>query len=328
MERQKGGVAILRVLKERYGLWVSGDELSNNLGVSRCAVWKVVSSLRKNGYFIEARRNKGYRLYGVSDCLLPLEIKSGLETKIIGKERIVRFEETDSTNIRAFDLARKGAPEGTVVVAEGQTHGCGRRKRMWFSPWRKGIYVSIVLRPLIHPTQTPRISILAALAVAEALRKETGLCVTIKWPNDLLVNGRKIGGVLSEIAADSETVEFIIVGAGLNVNLTREEFPEDISCSATSVLMETGKVFHRIPLLVSYINHFDAFYTEMMVKGFERLRHLYIMETDIIGRRVRLQTHLGQSEGIVEDLDINGCLLVRDVNGQYQQLWAGDLTFV
>lgn len=328
MEGFNRGMVILRELKGRHGLWVSGEELSDLLGVSRCAVWKTVNTLRRQGYLIEARKNRGYRYLGVSDLLVPGEIRDGLKTKIIGRERIVRFEETDSTNVRALNLARKGAPEGTVVVTEGQTQGCGRRKRKWFSPRGKGIYVSLILRPSLHPLQVPRVSIIAVLAAAEALREETGLGVTIKWPNDLLMGSRKIGGILSKISADSERVEFIIVGTGINVNLTHEEFPEDISASATSVLMETGRMFSRTSLLVSYLNHFDALYTKMMSEGFAPLRLMFLRETEIIGRRVRLDTYNGESEGVVEDLDMNGCLIIRDVNGKYQQLWAGDLTFL
>ena len=209
---------LLVYLKEKRRTWISGELLSDELSVSRSAVWKHIRKLREEGYVIESSPKKGYLLRRDSDLLLPNEIRHGLNTKVFGKKDIEYFKEIDSTNTKAKDLAQGGAPEGTVVIAEKQTKGRGRRGRTWLSPEGDGIYATLILRPAMSPGEAPRITLMTAVAVAEALLSLIQIDIRIKWPNDILVNGRKLAGILTEITADMDAVNYIVVGLGLNVN--------------------------------------------------------------------------------------------------------------
>ena len=203
---------------------VSGAALSSALGVSRAAVWKHVEALRADGYRIEARRARGYTLTGNPDRLLPAEITQHLTTTRFGR-RLETFETIDSTNIRAGQLAREGAPEGTLVVAERQTHGRGRLGRSWVSPARVNLYASFVLRPQLAPADAPQLALAAAVAVARALAPLAPGRVAIKWPNDCLLDGRKVAGILTEMDAEVDRVRAVVLGIGVNLNATTRAFP-------------------------------------------------------------------------------------------------------
>jgi len=244
---------LLLYLKERKGDWVSGEALSNKIAVSRSAVWKHICKLREEGYVIESSPKKGYLLRKAPDLLFPNEIREGLDTKVFGKRDIVYFTETDSTNTRAKDLAARGAPEGTLVISERQTKGRGRKGRSWFSPSQGGIYTSLILRPSISPSEAPKITLLSAVVVAETLRSLTGLSAIIKWPNDILINGKKIAGILTEMSTEMDAIDYIVVGLGLNVNTP--DFPDDIREKATSIFrnrqtFSKGQIYPGIPKMV------------------------------------------------------------------------------
>ena len=207
---------LLLYLKEKRENWVSGELLSDELGVSRAAVWKHVRKLREEGYVIKSSPRKGYCFSKTSDLLLPNEIRDGLDTRTFGKRNIDYFMEIDSTNMRAKDLAAEGAPEGTVVIAEKQTKGRGRKGRSWHSPLGHGIYTSLILKPAMSPSGAPRITLMTAVAIAEALLSLVHLEVRIKWPNDIIVNGKKLAGILTEISTEMDAVNYIVVGVGIN----------------------------------------------------------------------------------------------------------------
>ena len=216
---------ILRVLRKSPDEHVSSEELCVLTKISRSAVWKHVEALRAEGYEIEASPHLGYRLIAIPDALIPAEVMWELGTKTIGKA-VLSYKKVDSTNDVAYNLAENGIAEGTVVLAEEQAKGKGRHGRKWVSPPKSGIYMSCVLRPEIAPNEIPVITLMAAVAVAKAVRKTTGLQAMIKWPNDILVSGRKICGILTEMKAEQDSVDFIILGIGLNVNASARSLPE------------------------------------------------------------------------------------------------------
>ena len=197
---------LLLYLKENQENWVSGELISNNLSVSRAAIWKQIRNLKEDGYIIESSPKKGYLLSKSSDPITAGEIRQGLSTRVFGKKNIIYLRETDSTNTRAKELAAQGAPEGTLVIAEKQTNGRGRRGRSWFSPPGGGIYFSLILRPVISPGETPRITLMTAVVLAETLISLMKLKLRIKWPNDILVNGKKLAAILTEISTEMDEV--------------------------------------------------------------------------------------------------------------------------
>jgi BirA family biotin operon repressor/biotin-[acetyl-CoA-carboxylase] ligase len=319
---------LLKNLKEARDTWVSGQFLSEGLSMTRSAVWKQIRTLKEEGYEIAASPRKGYRLCGVPDLLLMHEIRDGLKTKVFGQTQACYFRQTDSTNLRAREMAVQGAPEGTLVVAEQQTQGRGRRQRTWFSPPRQGIYASLILRPAIAPTEAPRMTLLAAVAVAETLLAQTPLKATIKWPNDILVRNRKIAGILTEISTGMDAVDYMVVGLGLNVNIPAGDFPEEIHEYATSILAETGVLFSRLLLLRSYLEHFEDYYEIFHTRGFDPVLQRWRALTDMLGCRVRVDMIGRQHVGEVADFDQDGSLILRDEGGRSIRIFSGDVTFL
>ncbi len=314
---------VLKYLKEQQGEWVSGETLSNRMAISRSAVWKQVSRLRQEGYVIRSSPNKGYALSDISELLLPAEIGEGLDTSIFGKQDIVYEGELDSTNHKAKDLAVLGAPEGTLVVAEKQTGGRGRRGRSWFSPSREGIYASLILRPKLPPNEAPKITLLTGVTVAEAFMAVTPLKPAIKWPNDILINGRKICGILTETSMEMDAIHHVVVGVGINVN-TRK-FPDELKEIATSVFLETGQVFDRVVLLREFLNCFEKNYEHFLSSGFgfidKRWRELAI----VLGREVTVHMIDTTCQGRAVELDGDGALIIQGKSGKRRRIYSGDI---
>lgn len=317
---------LLLHLKERRGKWVSGESLSNRIAVSRSAVWKHIRKLREEGYVIESSPKKGYLLEKTSDLLLPNEIREGLDTKVFGKTDIVYFRETDSTNTRAKDLAAGGVQEGTLVLSESQKKGRGRKGRKWFSPSQEGIYASLILRPTISPSEAPKITLLTAVVVAETLLSLTQLKVNIKWPNDILVNGKKVAGILTEISTKMDAIDFIVVGLGLNVNTP--SFPEDIRDRATSIFIETGIHLPRVRLIREYLKWYEEYYEIFKGIGFEPVMKRWRELTHIIGRRIIVEVIGKKYIGKVQDIDKHGLLILKDSKGRSHRISSGDVTFL
>ncbi|HEY4743575.1 MAG TPA: biotin--[acetyl-CoA-carboxylase] ligase, partial [Desulfuromonadaceae bacterium] len=217
---------ILRLFREQGG-FVSGGQLSRDLNVSRTAVWKHISGLREAGYVIEAVPSRGYRLVSAPDNLDSAEIEARLSTVLVGR-RLICLKETGSTNSDAFRQAEEGAPEGTVVMADAQSGGKGRRGRVWSSPGGVNLYCSVVLRPTVMPHEAPQLTFLSAVAVARTIERVTGLSPEIKWPNDVLMGGRKVAGLLNEMSAETDAINFVVLGVGVNLNMTLAQFPYDL----------------------------------------------------------------------------------------------------
>ena len=248
---------ILRLLRSADG-YISGQELCNRFGVSRTAVWKAINQLKEAGYEIEAQQNKGYRLMAAPDLMTEAEIKSLMHTDWVAKE-VLYFDTIDSTNIKALELAEKGYPSGTLVVADKQESGKGRRGRSWVSPSGTGIFMTLMIKPDINPNNASMLTLVAALAVAKAITSVTGEEALIKWPNDIVVNGKKVCGILTEMNAQFDYINHIVVGIGINVH--NESFPEEISQMASSLMIEAGgKRFHRAQIIAETMSYFEQYY--------------------------------------------------------------------
>ena len=248
---------ILRLLRSADG-YISGQELCNWFGVSRTAVWKAINQLKEAGHEIEAQQNKGYRLMAAPDLMTEAEIKSLMHTEWVAKE-VLYFDTIDSTNTKAQELAEKGYPSGTLVVADKQESGKGRRGRSWVSPSGTGIFMTLMIKPDINPNNASMLTLVAALAVAKAITSVTGEKALIKWPNDIVINGKKVCGILTEMNAQFDYINHIVVGIGINVH--NESFPEEISQMASSLMIEAGgKRFHRAQIIAETMSYFEQYY--------------------------------------------------------------------
>lgn len=317
---------LLSYLKENRGSWISGEMLSNEMNVSRAAIWKHIRKLKEEGYVIASSSKKGYLLSKDSDLLLPNEIREGLSTRVFGKRDILHLKEVDSTNTRAKDLAEGGAQEGTVVIAESQTAGRGRIGRSWFSSPGNGILATLILRPAMSPIGAPRMTLMTAVAVAEALLSLVNLEIKIKWPNDILVKRKKLAGILTEITTEMDAVNYIVVGLGLNVNTPLEEFPEELRNTATSIFIETGEKFSRIRLFRAYLERFEKYYDMFKKNEFSAIIRRWRQLSGIVGQKIMVDV-LGQSHmGEVVDIDDDGVLILKDEQGGLRRIFSGDVT--
>ena len=278
---------LLTVLRETDG-YVSGQALCEKFGVSRTAVWKAVNQLKEAGYEIESVQNKGYRLAVSPDTVSEEELKSIRKTEWVGQE-IFYFPVLDSTNTKAKQLAEEGYPSGTLVVAEQQDAGRGRRGREWASPRGVGIFMTLMLKPDILPNNASMLTLVAALAVAAAIRKCTGRPAGIKWPNDIVMNGKKVCGILTEMSAQIDYVNHVVVGIGINVH--NESFPEDIAQIATSLYLETGARYQRAELI------------EEIWEQFERYYAVFLQTQDLSGLVKEYEAHLVNMHQSVRVID-------------------------
>ncbi len=317
--------AVLTALKEKKGEWISGEGLSEGLGVSRTAVWKQVRHLLAEGYAIESSPKKGYRICTPADILSPAEVCPGLATQVLGRQDYIYCREIDSTNNRARLLASQGYPEGTVVVAEMQTAGRGRRGRDWYSPAQQGIYVSIILRPELPLKEISRVSLVTAVAVAQTLESELGLNPRIKWPNDVLVDNKKIAGILSEAVTDMDGVEYIVVGIGLNINNDIQAFPPDLRTAPTSARALNHRANSRVKILQGLLRHLEYYYQQLLAGNFAVTLAKARSLSTVIGREVRLDNGKDFIAGQAVDIDDNGFLLVRDRQGTTHTIMSGEI---
>lgn len=314
---------ILDILKGEKG-YISGEEIGRRLHISRAAVWKGINRLRQEGYEIEAATNKGYRLAPYEAMYNQKELETGLKTKYMGHP-LFFYQETDTTSNRIRELGLGGAQEGALAVAETQTAGRGRRGRRWEAPAGTGVWMSLLLRPPIAPAAAPTLTLLAGLAVAEALEEVTGLPMEIKWPNDILCNGKKLVGILMEMECEMQEVHFIVLGIGVNVNIT--DFPPTLQKTATSLFLEGGRTYSRRQTVHSILEHFEQMYdTFLQDGGFAPFRERYRGKCANIGREARV---LGREEFTAEVLDITpeGELLVRRKdNGREEIVFSGEVS--
>ncbi|NMA54440.1 MAG: biotin--[acetyl-CoA-carboxylase] ligase [Firmicutes bacterium] len=302
--------------------YISGEDISQRLGVTRAAVWKYIEDLRRSGYVIEALPRRGYRLVARPDKLLPTEIRAGLTTDRFGHV-VHYFPQIGSTNDQARQLARQGAAEGTIVVAEEQTAGRGRRGRAWVSQPGSGIFVSLILRPNLIPAQAPLLTLTAAVAGAEAIRQLTGLPAVIKWPNDLYVDGRKVAGILTEMSSEMDTIFYVVVGIGINVNTS--SFPTEVSASATSLALEQGRSVCRRQLLQLLLEKLEYWY-QILSADQDQILERWRQLTITLGKRVSVYSPNFTVHGLALDIDHEGALLLETETGEKVKIFSGDVS--
>ncbi|OPZ75062.1 MAG: Bifunctional ligase/repressor BirA [Firmicutes bacterium ADurb.Bin456] len=281
--------------------------------------------MREEGYVIDARPRVGYRLIAVPDLLYPAEILDGLATRVLGRE-IEYFEEVGSTNEVARMRAAKGAGGGLLVVAEEQTGGKGRLGRQWHSSRSRGILFTLLLYPPVNPSRASQITMLAAVSLVSAIRRETGVGVGIKWPNDLLAGGKKVCGILAELSAELDRIGHLVVGVGINANQDRGDFPADVRETATSLMLETGETVSRVRLLRACLESFEHWYSLWLEQGFEPVRAAWKQMSVSLNCPVRIQTLDKSWEGWAEDVDNDGALLLRLPGGSLQRFVSGEVS--
>lgn len=319
---------ILQILRQSED-YVSGQELCESLGVSRTAVWKVIKQLRETGYEIEAVQNKGYRLASAPDVLSKQEIESLIRTKWLGHE-VFYYDEIDSTNTEAKRKAEEGAAHGAIVVADMQNAGRGRRGRDWSSPHNEGIFFTILLRPDIEPANAPMLTLVKAVAVARGISKCTGLKAEIKWPNDVVVNGKKLVGILTEMSAQIDYVNHIVIGTGINVHQT--SFSGELAEKATSIDIELKNAGRseqvlRARLLEEILEQFEECYeTYIRTQDMSGLIEEYNAALVNIGRRVRVLDPVGEFEGLALGINERGSLLVEKEEGEITEISSGEVS--
>lgn len=305
---------------------VSGEELGKKLNISRTAVWKHINELRSLGYQIESSPKSGYSLIKSTELLLPEEIGIDLNTQIMGK-RIEHYSEVSSTQDIAAELARSGAAEGTLVIAEMQKNGRGRKGRKWVSLPEGGIYFSLILRPNLTPSQAMQIPLIAGVALTKAIKATVSLQPMIKWPNDIIVGQKKVGGILTEMNSEIDVVNHIVLGIGLNVNIPSLLFAEQTAGIATSLIDECGAYTSRANLIQCFLKEFEMIYPKFLASGFSSVRDEWKALNNTIGSRVRINDGGKETEGEALDIDIDGFLLVRKESGDVSKIISGDVYF-
>jgi BirA family biotin operon repressor/biotin-[acetyl-CoA-carboxylase] ligase len=305
---------------------VSGTELSQHLGVSRAAVWARIQDLRSLGYDIEASPHLGYRLLATPDVLHADDLISRLgTTRVIGRDIRV-FEETTSTNDVIEKLARDDVREGVVVFAESQTKGRGRLGRKWMSPAQRGLWFSALLRPNLCPREATQLTVAAATGLRRAIESYTGLKPAIKWPNDILLGGKKVAGILTELSGELDYIKYVILGIGVDVNLTPGEFPPELRQVATSLKAEAGNEFSRPELAVRILRELDHDYSQVVGGHFSAVADEWEKHGTTIGHEVVIRVGDRQVRGRAESLDEDGALLLRTDYGHLERIVSGDLT--
>jgi BirA family transcriptional regulator, biotin operon repressor / biotin---[acetyl-CoA-carboxylase] ligase len=310
---------ILSILKKAQG-YVSGEEISERLKITRQGLWKHIQQLKDDGYDIAAVPHIGYQLVSSPDRLFPPEISSGLQARTMAR-KIYYFDAGSSTMEVAVSLGLQKAPEGTLVLAESQQTGRGRMGREWASTKYKGLYLSLILRPEIAPAQAPVLTLLTAVAACEACLETAGVAASIKWPNDILVQGKKLGGILTELEAETDAVRFVVIGLGLNVNARAADLPGQ----AVSLREVTGAPCSRIMLLQEFLRRMEAWYLRFQKEGPAPVIEAWKSHAVTLGRRVKVHAPHAALEGEAVDLDADGALLVRDDAGLVRRVTAGDV---
>ncbi|KMK76413.1 biotin--[acetyl-CoA-carboxylase] ligase [Alkalihalobacillus pseudalcaliphilus] len=315
---------LVRLLVEANGQFLSGEKISEQLNCSRTAVWKHIESLRQDGYELESAPRKGYRFISQPDQIKAHDIKIHLHTDNIG-QTIHYYEQITTTQKAAMKLAQEGAGDGELVISNHQTEGKGRLGRVWETEQQKAITMSLILKPKIHPTKVPQLTLLAAVAVSRALQQATKLPVTIKWPNDLLINGKKLVGILTEMQAEPERVSTVIVGIGINVNQSYEDFHRELQEKATSLLIASDQSFKRSEIVAAVLNEFERLYDQYLSEGFAPIKALWEDNAESIGKQIIAHTAQGSYTGYAKGITDDGVLELVEANGQIRHIYSADI---
>jgi BirA family biotin operon repressor/biotin-[acetyl-CoA-carboxylase] ligase len=319
------GDLLLRILEAHQGRFVSGEDIGRRLGTSRAAVWKQIRTLRRRGFGIEGARGAGYRLLGRPDVIEGTDVLSRLSSRSFWHS-FTFFPVTDSTNSRAAEAAEKGAPHGTVVCADAQTGGRGRFDRRWESPPGVNLYLSLLLRPPIDPRQAPQLTLVTAVALAQAVEEAAGISARLKWPNDLYLAGRKAAGVLAEMSTDADRLRHVVIGVGLNVNAEESHFPEILRRGATSLRLAAGKSFRRADILARFLDRFAESYRDFLSGGLAPLLPEWNRRSLLSGKRVVVRCREGDMRGVAAGVDEAGMLLFRqDGVNREERIHSGEI---
>jgi len=316
---------ILKFLREKE--YVSGEVLANKLSISRVAIWKQIQKLKDIGYKIISDQNLGYCLVSRPDLLLPQEIQRGLSTSYIGKE-IYYFPELKSTNIIAKEKALHGAEginEGTLIIAERQSAGKGRLGREWFSP-AGGIWFSIILYPQLSPSYISRITLMTAVAVVKAIKICTQIKSQIKWPNDILINEKKVCGILTEMSAELDVINWVVVGIGINVNIDHREFPEDIQENTISLKEASGEEVLRVKLVQTFLQEFEKYYEILKRREFSSVLKEWKLYSHTLGKKIRVDMGERIISGEAVDINEEGALILKKEDGELVEIISGTIT--
>lgn len=318
---------ILSQLLTAKGEPISGQKLADELSISRTMIWKHLKSLEEEGYVIEAVKKKGYILRSIPDIVSKERITPFIETSQLGYH-ILYYPVCDSTQNIAAEKARAGAPHGTVIITEEQTAGRGRLERLWDSSANKGIWMSVIIRPEISPHLAPQFTLVSAVAITKAIEDMTDLTPEIKWPNDLLINGKKVTGILTELQADMDRVQSIIIGIGVNVNQQSESFEESIRSIATSLKIETGREIDRAALVAKILFYLEKYATMYVENGFEPIKLLWESYSCTIGKRIRANLLKETLEGVAIGITNDGVLQLQLESGEVRGIYSADIHLI
>lgn len=284
--------------------WISGQELADQLNISRTAIWKQIATLKESGYIIEANKKTGYHLVDQGDRLTSLAIQQDLQTRTLGRH-IMHLEQTETTQRIAHEQAQQAAAEGTLIVCDFQTGGRGQLGRTWHETQGAGIAMSLILRPAAPLHQAGQLTLLAGIALAHTLRT-LDIPATIKWPNDLLIEGKKVAGILTEMQTEADRINSVIIGIGINV--LHEQFPEVLADRATSLKLATGKVIARAEIVAMFLNTFEPMYLKWLTEGFASFVSLWENYADRLNDLVTLRTRQETVTGILRGIQADGTL--------------------
>lgn len=303
--------------------YLSGQWLAEKLSVSRTAVWKNIKELEKEGFSFDVVKKKGYKLTGASPGISPASVQSALHTVHIG-QTLYHFTEVGSTQEKVHMMAKEGYPHGTVVLADEQTAGKGRMKREWNSLKGKGVWMSVLLRPSFPPQLAPQLTLVTATSIVKVLRK-TGINATIKWPNDIMIGDRKVCGILTEMRAEQDSVDYLVMGIGLNVNQSREELPEELKQKATSLRIETGESRDLSELVTEILNRFEMDVDRFHEEGFLPFQQEWEEIGYKAGEWVSVSTWGTPWQARIIRMESDGALIVTDESGTEQRLYSAEI---
>lgn len=313
--------ALLSLLSENTTIVISGAQIAKEIGVRRQTVWRWIETLRAAGVKVKGHPRTGYHIERAADVLAPKLLARGLRGTPFAKH-IFHFFKVDSTNTVAMRLGDEGEPHGTVVVAEEQTSGRGRAGHSWHSEKAAGIYVSVLLRPQISPMLAPALTLVGGLAAHAAIAEGSGLLPDIRWPNDVLLKGKKVCGILTEMQAEPDRMHFAVIGIGINVN--QPKMPSELASIATSMRMETGRVHSRLDLLARLLRHLDRYYNQFITEGAAPILQRFAeMSSYFEGKRVRISTSTDNFVGTTAGLEPMGILRVKRDDGKIESVISG-----
>ncbi|MCP3025880.1 biotin--[acetyl-CoA-carboxylase] ligase [Halobacillus sp. A5] len=314
---------LIQLLDKADG-YVSGQQLSEQLDISRTAVWKHMKELEKDGYKIEALQRKGYRILSSPNKVSGNTVQWGLNTKWLG-HNLYHYEEVNSTQEIAHQLAKQGKPHGTVIIADEQVKGKGRMSRPWHSPKGKGIWMSILLRPDLAPVQAPQLTLLAATVLAEVFAKVFKVTPQIKWPNDILVAHKKVSGILTEMQAEHDQIQYVVLGIGINVNQNEDEIPVDLRHIASSLKVESDQECSITDTIQDLLHQFEITYDQFMTQGFQHVKTVWEKYGYKIGEQVTIKTMRKEWDAVLVGIEPDGALKARDINGEEEKLYSAEI---